>query len=210
MKTKIWAFLILSVITLLSSLSCQDDDIDCGPFPRFFKLTGLELVLYKVELSSDQNRMIGNERIEGNTVSFDEFAIGIFPDSETYGWNNPVKSFGLITVANACSPAPPESEEEIDNIIITTNQDFNPNYPQGENLAEIFDIIVYDDSANFNGSRLDLNTFIGMNPVVPYESYLLLKEQPDSITNFKFNVQFYVQGIDGDFFEFTTEEVVVE
>ena len=209
MRTKIGAFLVLTVLILLTSLSCGDG-VDCGPFPSFFKVSGLEWELYEIELSSDQSRMIGNERIEGNQVSFDKFAIGVFPDSETYGWNNSVQNFGLITVANACSPAPPRSEEEIDNILITANQDFNSNYPQGDNLAAIFDIIVYDDSGNFNGERLDLNTFLGMNPVVPYESYLLLKDQPNSTTSFQFNVQFYIQGIDGDFFEFTTEEVVLE
>lgn len=209
MKIKVLAFLVLTFVILLSSLSCGDG-LDCGPFPRFFKVQGLEWILYEVELSSDQRRMIGNEQIDGNKVSFDKFAIGVFPDQETYGWNNPIKNFGLITVANACTPAPPESEEEIDNIIITTNQDFNSNFLQGENLAEIFDIITYDESADSNGERLDLNTFIEMNPVVPNESYLLLKEQPDSITSFQFNVQFYIQGIDGDFFEFTTEEVMVE
>ncbi len=209
MKVKILAFLLLMAVTILSSLSCGDG-LDCGPFPNFFKLTNLGSKLFEVEYSEDRSSIIDYNRITENQVVYDKFAIGIIAEIDTYGWNNPTQNFGLISTAYACTPPIPESEEQIDNIIITTNKDFNLNYPQGSDLSEIFDIVVYDEANNLNNVRFDLNEYIGMNPVVPYQSYLILKEQPDTITSFQFNVQFYQQGIDVDYFEFTTEAVMVE
>lgn len=209
MKIKILAFLLLTVVTLLSSLSC-DDGFDCGPFPNFFKLTNLDSELLEVEYSGDRSRVIDYNGITENQVAYDKFAIGIIPEYNTYGWDNPTLSFGLISTAYACSPAIPESEEQIDSIIITTNKDFNSNYSQGSDLSEIFDIVGYDEANNLNDNLVDLNEFIRMDPVVPYEFYLLLKEKPDTLTSFQFTIQFYQQGIDIDYFEFTTEEVTIE
>ncbi len=209
MKIKILAFLLLTVVTILSSLSC-DDGLDCGPFPNFFKLTNLDSEVFEVEYSGDRSRVIDYNGITENQVAYDKFAIGIIPEFNTYGWNNPTLSFGLISTAYACSPPIPESEEQIDSIIITTNKDFNANYSQGSDLSEIFDIVGYDEANNLNDNLVDLNDFIGMDPVVPYEFYFLLKEKPDTLTSFQFTIQFYQQGIDIDYFEFTTEEVTIE
>ena len=209
MKIKIFAFLLLVFVIILSSLSCGDG-LDCGPFPDFFKLTNLESELFEVEYSEDRSKIIDYNRITENQVVYDKFAIGIISEIDTYGWNDPIQNFGLISTAYACTPPIPASEEQIDSIIITANKDFNSDYPQGTDLSEIFDIVVYDEANNFNNVRFDLNEYIGMDPVVPYQSYLILKEKPDTIKSFQFNIQFYQQGIDVDYFEFMTEEVIVE
>ena len=215
MKIKILAFLLLTVVTVLSTLSC-DGGFDCGPFPEFFKWTDLEGTVYEVVYSRDSNDelviddFLTIDEIDGSRIRFNRLAIGLQPRWETYGWQDNSWNLGLINTANACSPGEPRSEEKIDNIIITANKDFNSEYPMGTDLSELFDVLVTDYFNNLYEERIDLKEFVATNPTVPNSTLLLLTEKPAELTTFKFTIKYYQQGIDFDFFEFTTANVVVE
>lgn len=215
MENRLLTLLFLTMIIMGTGImSC--DIGDCGSNPQFFKVTGMEGRVYQVEYRLDANNnfilddVLTLDEINGIRIPFDQFSIGILPEIESYGWRDKSWDFGLIQTVNACSPNLPKSEEKIDRIVITANQDFNSEYLQGADLSEIFDIIVYDEFNNFYNEKFDLNTFLATEPIVPNESILLLKEKPDTTTSFQFKVEYYQQGIDFDFFEFTTTNVVVE
>lgn len=49
-----------------------------------------------------------------------------------------------------------------------------------------------------------------MDPFVPDQMTLLLKSPPDSTMSFEFKVEYYQDGVDYNYFEFTTNKVVLK
>ncbi len=207
-KNKILALLILIFFIFGSGLMSCGDGFNCGPFDDKFKLTGLSGKILEVVYLAEPNETARFSELEGTLIHADRFAIEMQQNYSTYSWTDKSSNFGLISTVNACSPSVPRSEEVIDRIVITTTKNFNPEYPSGSDLSNIFDVIFYDD---VNGiTRSDLNDFIATGPNVPHSWYLALKEGPTSTTDFQFYVQYYQQGIDTDFFEFTTRNILIE
>lgn len=210
MKNKILGLLFLVFLILGSGLISCGDGFDCGPFNDKIKLTELSGVISEVVNFSEEDGIADFSGFDGDQIYYDRFAIRVEQDFESYSWNDKSWNFGLISTANACTPPIPRSEEIIDSVVITTNHDFNLDYPLGSDLSNVFDVIVYDEINDINFKKFDLNDFIATEPNVPFVWYLVLKEAPASATNFQFHVQYYQQGIDTDFFEFTTDSIVIE
>ena len=130
---------------------------------------------------------------------------------ETYfAQNTNHRTFGLVKAAYACSPVEPKTDEKIESIVLTSTKDFNANYPSGSDLSELFDIVVVDHSNYIDDRKYSLTDYIESSPFIPNELILILREKPQLTTDFEFLVKFYQDGIDNDYFEFSTNSIVIK
>jgi hypothetical protein len=197
------------ILILFGLFSCEDK---CGPFPNKYKIVGLDWVNFKAIYSDTAYTRLLLSDIENDSVSYDEYAILIVPKQETYyAQNTQQLQFSLIQSAYACSPVIPKTDEKIDSIVILSESDFKLNYSSGKDLSDLFDIVVLDHANGIYYEKFDLKDYLSTNPNVPSELTLILKEQPNLTTNFEFMVKYYQNGIDdNDFFEFTTNNIVIK
>lgn len=189
--------------------SCGIDN--CGSFPNRFKTVGVDWFNYSATYSdSSETRLILNP-IENDSVDYDRYSILIMLRQETYfAENSHHGSFSLVTTAYACSPVAPKTDEKIDGIVITSTKDFDVNYPSGSDLSELFNVVVVDHSENVDDRNYSLADYMESNPFVPSELTLILREQPQLTTDFEFLVRLYLDGIDNDYFEFSTNSIVIK
>lgn len=195
------------ILFIIGLLSCENE---CGPFPNKFKIIGLDWHNYKATYTVTPDTELELSDIENDSVVYNQYSILIVPIQETYfaqnfnNWN-----INLIKTAHACSPIRPLTDEKIDSIVINSTKDFNENYPSGSDLADLFDVVVLDLANNVYFGKYNLKDYLGTNPSIPIEMTLILREQPDLETDFEFLVKYYQDGIDHDYFEFTTNKIVI-
>lgn len=195
------------IMFLIGIFSCDK----CGPFPNKFKISGLDWFNYSAVYSDTATTRLMLSEIANDTVDFNMYAIVIKPRQETYFAQHSSRwSFSLINSAYACSPGIPQTDEKIDSIVITSAKHFDFNHPSGTGLSDVFDIIVLDDANSIYYEKYTLKDYLDTNPYVPNELVLLLNKQPDLTTDFQFLVKYYQDGIDYDYFEFTTDQIVIE
>lgn len=197
MKKKIGIIVCCYYFTLMlvGLSSCENN---CGSTRSKFRVTSLEWGNVKATASGEL------VEIQDNTVAYNEYAILIEPVTETYISYEP----GLNTPLFACSPADPTTDDAITDIQITANKDFDDDYLAGENLAELFDVIVYDYN-NIINERFDLIDFLNTNPFAPRQITLVLKQQPETDNEFQFTVKYYQDGEVLDYAEFTTSSIMI-
>lgn len=207
MKKKIKFFITSYIIFLcFGIISCED----CGPFPDSFKVTDLEWKTYEGIYTETPNNDLNLSEITQNSVLYNKFSIFIEPRKETYfSVINKTNSINLISSAYACDPVPPKTNDNIENIEIFTNKDFNSNHLIGENLAEIFDVIIYDSENEIYYEKYDLLTYLISKPKVPTEMTLILKDSPIETSDFKFTVKYYQNGKDINYREFETNSIEI-
>lgn len=207
MKKKIKFFITSYLIFLcLGIISCED----CGPFPDSLKVTDLDWNIYEVIYTETPNNDLNLSEVTENSVPYNKFSIFIKPRKETYfSVINEINSINLISSAYACDPVPPKTNDNIENIEIFTNKDFNSNHLIGENLAKIFDVIIYDSENEIYYKKFDLLTYLISKPKVPTEMTLILKDSPLETTNFKFTVKYYQNGKDINYLEFETNSIEI-
>jgi len=208
MKNKIKFFITSYFIFLcFGVISCGDD---CGPFPDSLKVTNLDWKIYEGIFIETPNNGLNLFEITENSVLYDTFSIFIEPRKETYfSVINKINSINLIRSAYACSPVPPKTNDNIENIEIFANKEFNTNHPIGENLAKIFDIIILDSENDIYYEKFDLETYLISKPKVPNEMTLILKDPPVETSNFKFTVKYYQNGKDVNYLEFETNSIEI-
>jgi hypothetical protein len=208
MKNKLFILLgVFSLIFLSGIISCDK----CGPFPNKFKIIGLEWFNYKVIYSDTTHPKLMVSEIDSDTVEYIMYSIFIKPRQETYFAQNLNRwNFSLIHQAYACSPATPQTDEIIDSISITSSKDFDITHPSGNELSDLFDIIVLDYANGIDYKHYTFNDYIKTNPAVPNELVFILTAPPDVTTDFEFLVKYYQNGIDYDYFEFSTRKIVIK
>ena len=208
MKRKINFFITSYFMSLcFGIISCEDD---CGPFPDSFKVIDLDWKTYEGIYAETPNNSLNLSEITDNSVPYNKLSIFIRPRKETYfSTINKINSINLISSAYACSPALPKTNDNIENIEIFANKSFNSNYPIGENLAEIFDVVVYEYENVNSYEKFDLVTYLTSKPIVPTEMTLILKESPIETSDFKFTVKYYQNGKDLDYVEFETNSIEI-
>jgi hypothetical protein len=207
MKNKI-KFFITSYFLFLGFgiISCDD----CGPFPDRFKVTDIDWRTYEAIFLETQNNKLNLAEINQNSVLYNKFSIFIEPRKETYfSVINKINSINLIGVAYACDPTPPETNDNIENIEIFANKDFNSNHLSGENLVGIFDIIIFDAENEIYYEKFDLETYLISKPKVPTEMTLILKDAPIETSDFKFTIKYYQNGKDVNYLEFETNSIEI-
>lgn len=204
----ITAYISLAVFFTIIAISCNIFEDDCGPFDSKFKTIGFITELNNISIIESPNLNIQYSTLEKDSVRFNEISISMFPVGKSYSTNLKKKTSFLSTnVAFACSPVIPVSEEIVTGIEIFSDKNFNSEYTSGNNLAELFDVVVLYRSSDYQ--RYDLNEFVSSEPNVPDEIFLLLKSAPETTDQFQFKIQYSQDGIDMDFHEFTTNRVVI-
>ncbi len=197
------------ILILFGLFSCEDK---CGPFPNKFKIVGLDWGNLKAIYSDTADTRLLLSDIENDSVYYSEYSIFISPRQETfYAQYSQKWSFSLIQSAYACSPVIPTTDEKIDSIVILSESDFKLNHSSGQDLSDLFDVVVLDHVNGIYHEKYNLKDYLATNPNVPSELTLILKEQPDLTTDFEFLVKYYQNGIaDNDFFEFMTNKIVIK
>jgi hypothetical protein len=206
-KNKIKFFIISYFIFLcLGVISCES----CGPFPDSLRVTDLDWKIYEGIFIEAPNNELNLSEINENSVVYNTFSIFIEPRKETYfSVINKINSINLISSAYACSPLPLKTNDNIENIEIFANKGFNTNHPIGENLAKIFDIIIFDSENDIYYEKFDLETYLISKPKVPTEMTLILKDFPIETSDFKFTIKYYQNGKDVNYLEFETNSIEI-
>jgi hypothetical protein len=189
---------LLTVVTGL--ISCDD----CGPFHDKFKVTSIDWNAYRVTLSADNITL--SEITNG--VTFDQLGIDLKPKTQTY-FSFIINNYNLTTGLYACSPIEPTTDDKIINIEITANKDFSDEYPQGTDLSGLFDIVISDWYRGIYADKFDLKEYLQTTPFVTQEMTLILKHAPQITDEYSFTVKYFQDGVDLDYSEFTTNDILV-
>jgi hypothetical protein len=180
----LFSLLLIGCNLFCNSASC------CGEkFATKFEVTGLKLSGL-LELSSAQNYVQGSLLAENQTVQFDKLAIQIQSIIRNFSFNNESNSGNYFSSAYACSPPEPEPVEQIANIEIYADKDFDDNHPKGSNLSDLFEIVLEGDYWNQIQYPIKLADFLPQKPKTTYLFTLLLKSPPKSIGSYKFNIKY--------------------
>jgi hypothetical protein len=192
-------FVIYFLMTVTTGLiSC------CGPFPDKFKVISIEWRTYKVTLTSDN---ISFSEIS-NIVAFNELGIYLKPKIQSF-YSHLKRNNNFITGLYACSENVLTTNDRITNIRITADKNFSNDYPSGDDLSDLFDIVIKDLSYNKVIERFDLREYIQTTPIVPSEMTLILKNAPDTIDEYQFTIQYFQEGVDLHYAEFTSNKIMI-
>ena len=208
MKKKIKFFIRSYIIILfLGIISCEDD---CEPFPNKFKISSLNSEILQIEVLNEKHQIKLSE-IENNSVSYEKYSIRITAEIETYFAYEESKMKNIfIENSYACSPAPPKTDEKITNIEIYTNNDYNSMNQSGQNINQLFDVLVLNHFSSFPYyENFDLIEYINTNPNIANELIFVLKEAPENNDNFIFEIKYYQNGIDLNEYSFVTNEIEI-
>lgn len=149
---------LLLLNTMLGMLSSCDD---CNPNPTSINLksiTSTFKIIKGNELNSNNQLVyiLSEDTISNSGIKFDSLGIDIIADYNSFSytpnhnWNN---------AAYACEPAMDFSL--LDSLIITSNSDYNINFPAGSNLASLVKIRAgYSVNSYPIYELLDQNYFI--------------------------------------------------
>ena len=186
MKTKLKHFVVFYLVFLVIGVACDDN---CGPFDDKYAVTGL---VWEIPVGQD------------DSVNYQNFYIYVRPEAAFFTPVRATSSLNIISKSYACDPVPPETDDLLLNIEITANRDFNAQYPQGENLVDLFDVNVnYYRTNDYN--QLPLSEFLSVSRRFPDAMTMRLREAPDTGEPFVFTLKFYIDGTDLDYYEFNTD-----
>lgn len=197
------------LIIIIGLLSCINK---CGPFPDKFKVTKIEWYVCKSVFydTANINVRLVHSSIMYDSVDYNEYSVWMTLIPQTYfSLVNKINSFSLINSANACSPRDPTTDEKIDSILIFCEKDFDENHLAGDDLSDLFDVVVIDEVNNIYNAKFALTEYLDTKPSVPFEMTLILRNPPAATTEFEFNIKYYQDGIDQDYFEHKTNKVVI-
>lgn len=203
---KFFKAVVLTFIFLMGGWSCDSGD-DCGPFPAtFYDVTGL----------TGQNMQLNDrgyrnaETLPDNAeVSFDEYALAVYPTTEVISMEATHSSKGGF-VAYACSPPLPEPSELVTEIAVFSNADFSQANSSkvlaaGDTLNSLFQIADF-----YSGKISGLTTFLEREKEIGATDegfFLILLSEPKVATTHQFTVHYRLDN--GEFYSFTGAPVTV-
>ena len=208
------------LILFLGVLSCADC-VESG-YRDKYKIISLDWRIYSVSDSTLYgDKVIGKidlSPLVQNSVLYSQYGISITPRTRRYRSSrsyysysrNKINTSNFINSAYACSLAEPTTDDRIRDIKIFSKRDFNSQYPAGSNLVPLFDIIVrkqkYEDTRRL---KWDLTKYLLTRSIPSRIMLLVLKESPEVTADYIFEIEYYQDGKDLDFFEFTTRTVEI-
>ncbi|MCF6364735.1 MAG: hypothetical protein L3J35_00885 [Bacteroidales bacterium] len=83
--------------------------------------------------------------------------------------------------------------DTIENIEITSTNNYSEDYKKGEILNDIFDIFIYNENTDSINCPVKLNQFLNSKSASPGYFHLLLNEIPDSTRLHEFTVKIELQ-----------------
>lgn len=205
MKIKAIFIYISMLIYGVLSQSCTDNGCG-GPYADRFKIIDFEVSLS--ELKNSEDPFLGSNPIENATVDYASFAIDFKGEIENYFSSTfKLPELGVLTTAYACSPIPPSTIEKITDIRVYCNQIITDSYPENTNIASLFDIVYVQDYSEMKQESLE--DFLAIEQTAVTHFTLLLNTQPAQQNTYVFRVEYEQDGVDMDYFEYTSEAVTI-
>ena len=199
------------LLGLLLAFGACDAAIDCGPFNDKFKTADFTTAAYRIENGDSLQAAPILSPIENDTLREGAFALRMTPTQESYSSaSKRSRPLGFVLAAYACLPPTMSSDEIIRDIQIYSDQAFNREYAADDDLADLFDVLVLSRANQFNYRRFDLNDFLAGAPNAADEIILVLKAAPETTSAFRFTIKYFQEGEGLDYYEFTTDPVVLE
>ncbi|KZN69890.1 hypothetical protein [Pseudoalteromonas luteoviolacea] len=219
---------LFSIITLATTL------IACGsgssapdlPVPpkvvTNFITNGFDVQLYQRKKSTSLNAdnfLRGEVYSVESPLTYRDVIIALDTQTESIqvtAYNATFQLFSLIKKAYALSPAPPETEEAIKSITITSAFDFNDEYPSGSSLNEFFLVINASIGNQFYTYNNDVRTYFNVNKFIEVNSKndmahvgfaldFVLNKEPHLTNNITFYIKIELDN--GEIFSMETPEV---
>ena len=197
---------VLTVIFLSGGWGCEWGD-NCGPFSTtYYDVTGL----------TGQNKQLNDQGYrnaeilpDSGEVSFDQYALAIYPATEVISRVS-TPAFGGSSAAYACSPPQPEPSELVEEIAIFSDIDFQQASSDkvlaaGDTLNGLFQIADF-----YSGKITGLTTFLEREKEIAATDegfFLILLSQPKEATTHRFTVHYRLDN--GEFYSFTAAPVTV-
>lgn len=210
-KNTLYNVLAAILIATIVIIACElPVDPDCGPFKDRFMAVDFKTQINRITCLDTLHTDIQFMIMDTDTFSFDEFAITMYPVAEYYFSNRHSNRLAFfISNVYACSPIHPSSDEVIRDIRIYSDRNFNEGYPAGENLAEMFDVIVLYYSSLHGYRRYDLREFLLSEHTVPDEMNFVLTSQPEYTDRIQFTIEYEMHGLVLEYYEVTTDPIVL-
>lgn len=178
------------IITIFFESCCRDI------LPHFRRV---ELVIGHAETISNQSLGFGNWNLEEITIdSLATYSIELQFEKIYYAIN----TISLINSCYAyqCKPDGYDGPDlQVVNFVITSNNDFNENYPSGTDLTPLF-FIYNSENQLTNEFVVNRMNFVGDLTTIS------LAERPSENLTHEFTIRIVQE--DGNFFEVTTSEVL--
>ena len=210
MKKKILYLLFGYIFVLLfSAVSCIGNCGRGGPMPDMAKISSIELRISDATYWYDSlPKRWEFTPIKNGTVLYKNYAINVFPfESGFFSKNN--NGLSLLNKSFACSPSElPHTDEILQNIKITCNKDFDGMHPAGSDLNQLFDIFVLDDWDYKFEKKSNISDYLLSKPKFR-KLILILNSPPAYSIDYEFKVEFFVDGIDKDYYELSTEKIII-
>jgi hypothetical protein len=127
-----------------------------------------------------------------DTISFDKLAFKLTPIKSFYTTENITshRNFSFFSEAYACSPPIPYSDEQNGYIIITCEKDFDQLHKSGTNLANLFDVAIFDLYKGIDYYRMSLQDYLALRPNTKDELILFLNEAPEKTDDYVFKIEY--------------------
>jgi len=204
MKSKAIFIYISMLIYGVISQSCTDG---CGgPNPNRYKITDFEVSLN--ELINSNNPFFGSNPIENSKAHYTSFAIDFKGQTESYFSSTfSLPKLGIISRAYACSPVMPTTIEKVTDIRVFCDQTIIDSYPENTNIASLFDIVFHPNESGFE--QMSLEDYLAIEQPATGFFTLILNTQPAQQNTYVFRVEYEQDGVDMDYFEYTSEAVTI-
>jgi hypothetical protein len=207
MKNSIKKFaFIFALFHFLGLASCGSNCYKDSP--SHYKITDFNWETLRTVDTTDVEGFLFSP-IEGNSVVFHSYSIKLGSSGHKYySFLKELNSFSLIGNSYACSPILPSTNDKIERIEIYCNQDFDSINLNSTNMVDLFDVITYKEQS-YQLERINIQAFLINKPIIPEELILVLNQSPEETGIYSFTVKMYLDGIDLDYFEFTTNPIEI-
>ena len=202
---------LLSVLLLgaVCTFAACDNVGECGPFKSKIRTTGFIDGAFQVEPDTEFGFDTELAEIEDDTLAAGELVLQLRLRGELYAENTPHRhrpAFQLIPAAYACSPPIPLYEAMIQDIRIFSNTALGEDYPAGENLVALFDI-VGRPALGMPYERQALTDFLEQMQRPVDELLFVLNEVSAEPTELQFTVEYEQEGEGEEEYTFTTDPI---
>ncbi|MBC8345403.1 MAG: hypothetical protein ISR82_01810 [Candidatus Marinimicrobia bacterium] len=203
-------FLLIIIISFLplfiGGISCDD----CPESEDRFKVTSLIWGEWEASYSENARPQLKFSEINNGSVRYNKFAIVNSVEKETYySLSERLNQIFTTNTLLACQRPPPRTDEKLNDIKIFSNRDYNLDYLYNSNLADLFDVIISSWTTGESDVKYNLVDYLKSNPFVPNSMTLILREPPSSTNEFEFRVEYYLDGIDHDYFDHLTKRIII-
>ncbi len=202
---------IISGLICLSSCLKINPEPQCGPFNNRFSSTGLTTNTLKIKSYDSLSGRFDIAYLNLlDTIPYKKLALRLMPEKKFYIATSLHKgcTFSIFSEAYACSPPIPYSDEKVDDIIIKSNTDYDQTHISGDNLADLFEVVIVDNFNSIYNNKMSLKNFLALRPNTKDELYLLLTKAPEKTDDFIFQIQ-YIRTLGTDQKEFLVNSLNV-